>query len=344
MSHRCLAAVLTIAAAVSLASAMAAAQSAATAVPRTTWGHPDLTGTWTNDTFTPLQRPASLAGKAFFTPEEAETLHRALTADGVDPLATNALTALIDGKDVDDLQQGQEDIHYDNALWLTEAKRKGLSTLRTSLIVDPDDGRIPPRTPEAQKREAARAAALKGRAFDDPEIRPLSERCVIWPHEGPPLVPPPYNNVYEIYQTPTHVVIVQEITHNARIIPLDGRAPLPPGIRQWSGDSRGRWDGNTLVVETTNYNGKARFQASTDTLRVSERFTRTDADTIDYTFTVEDPNTWTRPWTAAIPMMRVDSRIFEYACHEGNYDLTNILRVARTLERDAAEAARKGAR
>jgi hypothetical protein len=312
----------------------AAAQSAATPMPRTTWGHPDLTGFWTNSTFTPLQRPESLANKEFFTPEEAEKLRRALTADGVDPLAPNALAALIEGKQSDPLVQADE-VHYDNALWLTDTRRKGLSTLRTSLIFDPPDGRIPPLTPEAQKRNAARAAALKGRAFDGPESRPLAERCIIWPHEGPPITPPPYNNLYQIFQTPTHVVILQEIIHNARVIPLDGRPPISPNIRQLTGDSRGRWEGNTLVVETTNFTSRTRFQGSTENLRVIERFTRVDADTIDYKFTVEDHDTWTRPWSAEIPMMSTDGPLFEYACHEGNYDLANILGVARALEREA---------
>jgi hypothetical protein len=341
MNQRCLAAGLTAVVAVSAAGATAAGQSAA-AKARTEWGHPDLQGLWTNDTFTPLQRPASLAGKEFFTPEEAAELNQALTADGVDPLAPNVLAALADPRRSERLLQGKEDIHYDNSLWLTEKFRKGLSTLRTSLIVDPASGRIPPLTPEAQKREAARAAAMKGRAFDDPESRPLGERCIIWPHEGPPMLPAPYNNVIQIFQTPEYVIILQEIIHNARIIPLDRHSHLSPSVRQLSGDSLGRWEGDTLVVETTNFTGKTRFQGSTETLRVIERFTRADADTIDYRFTVDDPDTWTKPWTAAIPMMKIDdSRLFEYACHEGNYDLGNILRSARTQEREAREAATK---
>ena len=341
MQCRCLAVASSVLIVVMAASVPAAAQTTAKKAPRTAWGHPDLQGLWTNDTFTPLQRPPALAGKAFFTPEEVAQLNKALTADGVDPLAAGSvIAALAAGKDSDDLLQSQEDIHYDNALWLTQSWRKGLSTLRTSMIFDPEDGRIPPLTPEAQKREAARLAALKGHQFDDPESRPLGERCIIWPHEGPPLLPAPYNNIIEIFQTPTYVVILQEIIHNARIIPLDGRPHISKNIKQLSGDSRGHWDGDTLVVETTNYTGRTRFQNSTDALRVVERFARTGDGGIDYKFTVEDPNTWTRPWSAELPMMKVESRMFEYACHEGNHDLENILRVARTQERDAA-AARK---
>jgi hypothetical protein len=337
MKGRCLAAVPMAVLAASLSTISAGAQSAAAKapLPRTDWGHPDLQGFWTNATFTPLQRPASLAGKEFFTSEEAAELQRALTADGVDPLAPNALAALIEGKKVEELSQ-QDEIHYDNAIWLNDSRRKGLSTLRTSLIVDPPDGRIPPLTPEAQQRATVRAAALKGRAFEGPESRPLAERCIIWPHEGPPLTPPPYNNLYQIFQTPGYVVILQEIIHNARIIPLDGRPAVSPNIRQLSGNSRGRWEGSTLVVETSNFTGRTRFQGSTETLRVVERFTRIEGDSIDYQFTVEDPATWTRPWSAAIPMLKTEGPLFEYACHEGNYDLANILGVARALEREAA--------
>jgi hypothetical protein len=342
MQCRCLA-VVSIALVVLWTAPMpAAAQAAARKTPRTAWGHPDLTGLWTNDTFTPLQRPAALAGKAFFTKEEVEELNKALTANGVDPLAaTTVITALATGKDADALLQSQEDVHYDNSIWLTQSWRKGLSTLRTSLIFDPEDGRIPPFTPEAQKRVAARASALKDHAFDGPESRPMGERCIIWPHEGPPLLPAPYNNILEIIQTPTYVVIVQEIIHNARIIPLDGRPHISPNVKQLSGDSRGHWEGDTLVVETTNYTGRTRFQNSTDALRVVERFTRTGDGDIDYRFTVEDPNTWTRSWSAELPMMKVESRMFEYACHEGNHDLENILRVARHQEREAAAAQKK---
>jgi hypothetical protein len=342
MNYRCLAASVTIAASTALGGVHLAGQSAAKAPARTPWGHPDLQGSWSNDTFTPLQRPASLAAKEFFTPEEAARLNKALTADGVDPLAGNILAALLDERgDNDQLEQSRENIHYDNALWLTEKNRKGLASLRTSLIFDPPSGRIPPLTPEAQKRESARAAALKGHQFDDPESRTMAERCIIWPHEGPPLVPAPYNANLEILQTPNFVIIVQEIVHNARIIPLDGRPHIPTTIHQLSGDSRGHWEGETLVVDSTNFTARTRFQNSTETLHVTERFTRTDADTIDYRFTVEDPSTWTRPWSAAIPMLRTGNRLFEYACAEGNHDLENLLRVGRSQEKDAAAALKK---
>lgn len=305
--------------------------------PRTPWGAPDLQGNWTTETFTPLQRPPSLAGKEFFTPEEAADLNRLLTSGGVDPLARIPLGSVDEIEK--QLQQSPGDVHYDNAIWLAGTRPKGLSTLRTSLIVDPPDGRIPPLTPEARARIAALGAAAKEKAFDGPESRPLTERCIIWPHEGPPLLPPPYNNMYQIVQSPDYVVVVQEIIHDARIIPLKEGPHLPPTIRQWSGDSRGHWEGDTLVVDTTNFTALTRFQGSTDALHVVERFTRVDADTILYRFTVDDPNTWTRPWTAEIPMMRTNDQLYEYACHEGNYDLANILRSARA--RDAVKGSDK---
>jgi hypothetical protein len=326
MKYRCLTAVCA-GFAVLLLARVPAAQSART-IPRTPWGTPDLQGRWTNDTFTPLQRPAHLADREFFTPEEAAELNRLLTADGVDPLAPNPLAEQSQERRNERLRQRDVDVHYDNAIWLRENRAKGLSSLRTSLIVDPKDGRIPPLTPEARKRATDLAAAAKARAFDGPESRPLAERCIVWPHEGPPLIPAAYNANLEIFQTKGYVVIVQEIIHNARVIPLDGRPHLSSAVRQWSGDSIGRWEGDTLVVDTTNYSGKARFQGSGERLHVVERFTRVDADNIGYTFTVEDPDTWTRPWTAEIPMMKADGLMYEYACHEGNYDLENILRIA----------------
>ena len=305
-------------------------------VPRTPDGQPDLQGNWSSATFTPLERPANLAGKEFFTAEEAAELTQDLTAPGADPSARNALV-----EDEEErrrrLRQSKENIHYDNAIWLTENQPKGLSSRRTSLIVDPPDGRIPPLTPEGQKREADRAKAM---SFESHETRPLSERCIMWPHEGPPMLPPGYNSNYQIFQAPGYVAILQEMIHNVRIIPLDGAPHLPEQIRQWSGDSRGRWEGDTLVVETRNFTGRTHFKGSSEALHVLERFTRVDADTILYEFTVEDPTSWTRPWSAEFPMTKTEGPIYEYACHEGNYDLPNILNVARALEKEA-EAATK---
>jgi hypothetical protein len=316
---------------------------------RTPDGQPDLQGIWTMATFTPLERPANLAGREFFTEEEAAALQRQLTADGVDPLARTALAAETEEQRGRRIRQTKENIHYDNAIWLTERQPKGLSTRRTSLIVDPPDGRIPPLTPAARKREDERTRTssflvenIAQQSFDSHETRTLQERCLVWRHEGPPMLPPSYNDRLQIFQAPGFVVIHQEMSNNAlRIIPLDGRPHLPPAIRQWPGDSRGRWEGNTLVVETTNFTHKTHFQGASDALRVVERFTRLDADTIRYQFTVEDPTSWTRPWSAEIPMMKAGGPLYEYACHEGNHDLRNILTIARNVEAAAAKGSEK---
>jgi hypothetical protein len=286
--------------------------------PRTPDGQPGLQGYWTNATFTPLERPAELAGKEFFTAEEA----------------ANYVARRLEQFN----SQAPDDLHYDNVIWQTEPYSKGLSSLRTSLIFDPPDGRMPPLTLEAQRRAAARAEWRRlNPAGDAAENRTLAERCITWGNEGPPMLPIGYNANLQILQGPGVVVVRTEMIHGARIIPLDGRPHAGPAVRQWTGDSRGRWEGETLVVDTTNFNQKIGFRGSTDALHVTERFTRVDADTIDYRFTVEDPQTWTRPWSAAVPLRRTETPIYEYACTEGNYGIANILRAARVQERLAQE-------
>ena len=320
-------------------------------VPRTPDGRPDLQGIWSMATFTPLERPASVGGKEFYSEEEARELKQLLTAEGVDPLARTVLAAESEEQRAKRIRQSKENIHYDNAIWLTEKQPKSLSTTRTSLIVDPPDGRIPPLTPQAHKREEERTRTsaflvenIANSSYDSHETRTLQERCIVWRHEGPPMLPPSYNDRLQIFQTADHVVVMQEMSNNApRIIPLDGRPHLSQNIRQWPGDSRGRWEGDTLVVDTVNFNHKTHFQGSSEALHVVERFTRVDADTIRYEFTVEDPTSWTRPWKAEIPMWKAQGPLFEYACHEGNHDLGHILGIARNVE--AAEAAaRKSSR
>ena len=305
-------------------------------------GQPDLQGNWTLATYTPLQRPEHLGDQEFFTEEELAELTEIFTAEGVDPLAGGAIN-IADPEEIRKrLQQNQEGIHYDNSIWLREEVPKSLSSRRTSMIVDPPNGRIPPRTDAAAARAAERTEMRRGRAFDSHETRPLQERCVVWSHEGPPMVPPPYNDILQIVQIPGYVVIHPELgTNRARIIPLDGGPHISPRIRQYRGDSRGRWEGHTLVVETTNFSGNTRFRGSTAALRVVERFTRLDADTISYSFTVDDPATWTSSWTAELPLRRTDAQMYEYACHEGNYDIYNILEVTRKVEaREQASGAR----
>ena len=286
---------------------------------RTPDGQPDLQGYWTNATFTPLERPAEFAGKEFFTPEEAAAFEKRR----VDAF----------------LGQPADNIHYDDAIWQTETYKKGVSGLRTSLIVDPRDGRIPPLTPEARKRAADRAAR-RGNPDDAAENRTNLERCFTWGADVPPLLPAVYYSNLQIIQGAGYVVVMTETIHSARIIPLDGRPHLGRNLGQWIGDSRGHWEGNTLVVDTTNYSDKIGFRGAAENLHTTERFTRVDADTIRYEFTVDDPTTWTRSWSAEIPMKRMQGPLYEYACTEGNYGLMNILRGARAEDAKAEAAAK----
>jgi predicted amidohydrolase YtcJ len=289
-------------------------------VPRTPDGHPDLQGIWTNSTLTPLERPADLAAKAFFTREEAAAYEKQARArnDG-DRRDSNPEA---------DLTTGYNDFWWDRGTNV-------VSTMRTSLIVDPPDGRIPALTPEAQKKAAARADYRRLHPADGPEDRTLADRCIVRGNNGPPMLPAGYNNNYQIVQTADYVVILIEMIHDARIIPLGDRPHLPKNIQQWMGDSRGRWEGNTLVVETTNFTGRTNFRGSDENLRVVERFTRVDDTTLLYQFTVEDPESFVRPWSAEIPMKKAEGPIFEYACHEGNISMFNILSAARAEERAA---------
>jgi hypothetical protein len=289
-------------------------------LPRTPDNQPDLQGIWTNATITPLERPRELAEKEFFTPAEAAEYETQVRE------RNNG-----DRRDVNsenDLAVGYNDFWWDRGT-------KVVSTLRTSLIVDPPDGRIPSLTPEAQNKAAARAEARRLHPADGPEDLSLTDRCIARP--GPPLVPAGYNNNYRIVQTSEYVVILSEMIHDARIIPLSTRPHLPGNVHQWLGDSRGRWEGNTLVVETTNFTDKTNFRGSGENLRLIERFARIDQDTLLYQFTVDDPQSFQKPWSAEIPMKRTGGPIFEYACHEGNYSIVNSLNAARAEEK-AAEA------
>ncbi len=378
----------------------------------------------------------------------------------MDPLAGDAINLEDAEAREQRLYQANRDasyVHYDNEIWLRTPVPKGISTRRTSLITDPPNGRIPPPTAEAEQRAAARAEARRQRGpFDGYEVRPLSERCVVWPHNGPPMLPPAYNDIHQFLQTPGYVVLHTELSNSLPriipaisefpkgrkylislsflgkssvrpaqvgrfdvnivihgstavrgrgdlvairmgpveaagavdaqnaptaprktlrvfhelpqglshqiihgkprktpkgpkialgnpdrpIIPMDGRPPLPDDIQMIPGDSRGRWEGDTLVVESGNFTDKTRFQGSTAALHVVERFTRVSEDMIRYEFTVDDPTSWTQPWSAEIPMLKTDGPMFEYACHEGNYDVRHILEVYRNLEKQAAAGAR----
>ena len=335
-SLRCAAAVVTAAALGLLAQAPAAGQAqssvakSATAAkawapPRTADGTPDLQGVWNNATLTPLERPEGFGAKEFFTDAEfAELAKRVLKGD-VGPEADIGAAA-------------SQPLRYDLSLYgfdLTKAKFS--SNKRTSLIVGPQ-GVVPPVLPEARKRNADRAARNKGHELDSYENRPLQERCILMGQESLPMIPGVNdNNLLQIVQGAGWVAMLHEINHHTRVIPTDGRPHVSQGIRQWQGESVGRWDGNTLVVDTTNFTGlTANIRGSGEKLHLIERFTRVSDDTLLYRFTVEDPATWAQPWTAEIPMTKTEGPIYEYACHEGNTMISNILRGARVAEEEAA--------
>jgi hypothetical protein len=220
-----------------------------------------------------------------------------------------------------------------NEFW--RDRGKVVKTMRSSLIVDPPDGKVPPMTAEGQKRNAARTDERRrsGGAFDGPEDRSLAERCLSMPQAGPPMLPANYNSNYQIVQSPGYVVILVEMIHDARIIPLSGSPHLSHNVSQWLGDSRGHWEGNTLVVETINFTDKTNFRGSSEHLRIVERFTRSDEKTLLYKFTIDDETTWAKAWSGEIPMNKVTGPLYEYACHEGNYGLAGSLAGARAEEK-----------
>ena len=296
--------------------------------PKTADGQPDLQGFWTNSTYVPLERPNGVT-KEFYTPDEAAAAEKRAAERESEQTEPGTVA----------------DVHYDfTQFGLDRSQSTFARSLRTSLIVDPADGKIPPLTAVGQKRAAERAAARKamGGPYDAVENMPIGSRCLVMAGAGPPMMNAGYNANYQIVQAPGYVMILTEMIHDVRIIPLDGRSAPPSAMRQWTGVSRGRWEGATLVVETTNFNGKNPFRGASEAMKVTERFTRVAPDQILYRFTVEDPSTWARPWTAEMPMARTNGPIFEFACHESNYGIANILAGARADEKRAAEAAKKG--
>ena len=304
-----------VAAAVPAAGQEPASSPDATAL-RTPWGDPDLQGIWSYATFTPLERPEALAGREFLTPEEVAEQN---FAD-----ATRASSE----------RRGELSSDRDLALAYNQVWwDRGVSTGRTSLIVDPPDGRLPALTPAAERRLAARRERRRAGPFDSWADRPLQERCMTYQRVPP--VPSGYSNTYQIFQAPGQVVILNEMIHDVRVVPLDGRPPIDGRIRQWNGDGRGRWDGDTLVVETTHYRDDTTWRGFPGTrgLRAVERFTRVDADTIEYRYTIHDAATYARPFTVELPLVSPPGYvIYEYACHEGNYAIANALRGERVLE------------
>ena len=285
-----------------------------------------MQGTWSFATVTPMERPADLAGKEFFTEQEAAAYEKEVVERNNKDRR--------DGPAESDVSRAYNDFWWDSGT-------KVVKTRRTSLVIDPKDGKIPPIVSAARERQQERQAAARGHEFDGPENRPLPERCLILQGAGPPITPTAYNNNVQITQGVGYVALLIEMGHEARIIPTDGRPHLPPDVRLWKGDSRGHWEGDTLVVETTNFSNKNSFRGSSEKMKLIERFRRADADTLIYQFTVEDPDTWARPWTVEIPVTRSQGRLFEYACHEGNYGMAGALAGARAEEKEA-EQARKG--
>jgi hypothetical protein len=304
---------------------LSAAQDKASIPARTSDGTPNLEGIYSFSTITPLQRPEALAGKA--TLEEGE----AAAFEASENTRLN--------RDLFDPEKGQPSAGYAprseggvlsyNEFWYERGNRL-TKDKRTSLIVDPPDGRIP-FTEATRRRLAERTRLLNAGYGNSHEERSLADRCLMGFNSGPPMVPGSYNNNLQIVQAPGLVVIINEMVHNARIIPTDGRPHTT--FRQWTGESRGRWEGDTLVVETINFRRETSLQGSTADTRLVERFTRVDDDTIKYEFTVSDPNSYTKPWSAVVPFVRMTEPLFEYACHEGNYSLTNILAGQRAKEK-----------
>jgi hypothetical protein len=286
--------------------------------PRTPWGDPDLRGYWLSLSYTPLERPAELANKPFYTEEEALAAFK------------NAVES--------DAEVDPRTVHYDWKEYGMDAWQSPVRpNLRTSLIVDPPDGRIPPLTPEGKQRAAA------ARRGNDVRSRGLYERCVTG-NQGPPRIPGNHDAESQIIQTAGYVVLLHQSNSDVRIIPLDGRPRLPSNIGHWLGESRGRWEGNTLVVETANFHPDREWRGSAGNMHLVERFTLVDPKTIEYKFTVTDPTTWTKPWTAEVPWPRIEPGMYEFACHEQNYGLINVVKGAQIRAREAAAQGRQPAR
>jgi hypothetical protein len=305
--------------------ALAASQSAppsskSSSIPRTADGRPDLQAVWNFSSLTPLERPAEFAGKATMSLAEAAQFEKTVMA------RNNADRR--DGGVAADLARAYNDAWYDRGTHVAIVN----GAAHTSLIVEPADGRIPSLTADAQRRVEQRAQARREHPADGPEDRSLAERCLGF-NAGPPMLPGPYNNYMQILQFKDHVIIFNEMIHDARVVPTDGRSHLPSSVRRYLGDSVGRWEGNILIVDTTNFTDRTNFRGASDRLHLVEKLSRVDQDTLLYEFTVDDPSSFTKPWSVALPMKRTDEQLFEYACHEGNEAMGGILRGARYEDR-----------
>jgi hypothetical protein len=287
---------------------------------RTPDGQPDLQGVWTNASLTPFERPRELADKEFFTPAEAAAYaQRALESNNRDRRGATP----------------EEDVALSyNELWFDRGSQVG-SNLRTSVVIDPKDGHIPPLTAAARDAAATRATTQRRLPESPKEFAP-NIRCLLWATAGPPMLPGPYNNNYQIYQTKDYVAINVEMIHDTRIVPLDGRPHPPPDVRFWLGDSIGRWDGDTLVVDTTNFRDDTSFRGSDSKLHLIERFRRTATGTLIYQFTVDDPTAFTKQWTGELVMTSAPGPVYEYACHEGNEAMADMLRANSMQQKTAS--------
>jgi len=340
MNHRYLTVLFSAFAVASIFPGLVGAQTSDTSAPRTPWGQPDLQGIWDFRTITPLERPEGQA--EFLTIEEAANIEQA-TVNRNEELLTRGARRTESTSSVDQGEEGAPGFY--NNFWLDGGTTID-GTRRTSLIVDPPNGRFPELTTEGQRRADSRREYLAEHPADSWLDRNTSDRCIVGFNAGPPITPLAYNQNMQFFQTPDHVVILTEMVHTARVVPLDGRPVLDEDVRLWTGDSRGYWEGDTLVVETTNFNAERRWipltsggsgVSASENMTLVERFTRVDDDSLDYTYTVTDPNTWSRPFTSSQLMTRTEVPMFEYACHEGNYSMDGILAGARADERKAAE-------
>jgi hypothetical protein len=294
-------------------------------VARTPDGRPDLQGNWSFATITPFERPSNLGDRTVLSDQEIAEFEKETAARSRQDEGRQRGTAA-------DVGRAYNDFWYDRGT-------RVVGTKQTSIVVDPPNGRVPAMTADGQARATARAAARKQRGpADGPEDRALGERCIMGFNAGPPFTPSAYNNNIQIVQTRDYVMVMTEMVHDARIVPLDGRPHLPSTSRLWTGDSRGRWEGDTLVVETTNFSNKNLYRGATENMKLVERFSLNPDGLLIYEFTINDPATWTAPWTGRIPLDRLEGQIYEYACHEANYGMEGILKGTRADERAATSS------
>ena len=304
--------------AVAVAVSLAAPSTVAAQGQRTAWGDPDISGYFTTSSVVGLERPRELGEQEFYSPEEAAARAAARLAPREGPLERERGT--------------RADVHYDfDQFGLSQFQNEVATNTRTSIVTDPPNGRLPELVDAARERREARNEARRGHEFDGPENRSLTERCVIWSSTLPPILPGGYNSNMQIFQSPGYVMIQAEMG-DPRIIPTDGREHAAADLQQWNGVSVGRWEGETLVVETTNFHEQAAWRGSSKNMKVTERITRIDDSTVEYGFTVDDSDTWSAPWSGVFPLAAIEGPLYEYACHEGNYGIANILAGQRAEE------------